>query len=253
MLSLLYILSIIANIHELSADESVQQIPKIVGGKLANEGQFPYQASLRLNNNHFCGGSVISKRHILTAAHCMSGLDNAVITVVLGTNTLDKGGDQYFSIKKWVHPYYNSILIWHDIALIKVNKDIVFGDKVKPIALSTKNFDKSDYPATLSGWGTTNYPGKTPNDLQYIQLRVINQKKCVASSYRITKNNICTLNTWGEGACHGDSGGPLVADNEQIGVVSWGIPCAKNQPDVFTRVSSYLIWINDCIQQDKFI
>ncbi|KAG5312051.1 TRIM2 protein, partial [Pseudoatta argentina] len=175
----------------------------------------------------------------------MSGLENTVITVVLGTNTLDKGGDQYFSIKKWVHPYYNSILIWHDIALIKVNKDIVFGDKVKPIALPTKNFDKFDYPATLSGWGTTNYPGKTPNDLQYIQLRVINQKKCVASSYRITQNNICTLNTWGEGACHGDSGGPLVADNEQIGVVSWGIPCAKNQPDVFTRVSTYLTWIND--------
>jgi len=82
-------------------------------------------------------------------------LDNTVITVVLGTNTLDKGGDQYFSIKKWIHPYYNSVLIWHDIALIKVNKDIVFGDKVKPIALPTKNFDKSDYPVILSGWGTT--------------------------------------------------------------------------------------------------
>ncbi|KYM93148.1 PREDICTED: chymotrypsin-2-like isoform X2 [Atta cephalotes] len=253
MLSILYILSIIANIYELSADESVEPIPKIVGGKLADEGQFPYQASLRLNNQHFCGGSVISERYILTAAHCCSGLDNTVITVVLGTNTLDKGGDQYFSIKKWIHPYYNSVFIWHDIALIKVNKDIVFGDKVKPIALPTKNFDKSDYPVILSGWGTTSYPGKTPNDLQYIQLRVINQKQCAASSFRITKNNICTLNKWGEGACHGDSGGPLVAGNEQIGVVSWGIPCAKNQPDVYTRVYAYMPWIDKCIQQDKSI
>lgn len=44
----------------------------------------------------------------------------------------------------------------NDIGLIKLDKDIVFGDKVKPIALPTKNFDKSDCPATLSGWGTTN-------------------------------------------------------------------------------------------------
>lgn len=43
----------------------------------------------------------------------------------------------------------------------------------------------------------------------------------------------------------GDSGGPLVADNEQIGVVSWGIPCARGRPDVFTRVYSYIDWIKD--------
>lgn len=80
---------------------------------------------------------------------------DTAITVVLGTNTLDKGGDEYSSIKKWVHPNYNSAFIKNDIGLIKVDKDIVFGDKVKPIALPTKKFDKSDYPATLSGWGTT--------------------------------------------------------------------------------------------------
>ncbi|KYQ59316.1 Chymotrypsin-2 [Trachymyrmex zeteki] len=233
------------------SDESVQQIPKIVGGKPADEGQFPYQASLRYKNHHFCGGCVINKRWIVTASHCLSGLNDEIITVVLGTNTLDKGGDQYFSIKKRIHPYYNSILIRHDIGLIKVNKDIVFGDKVKPIALPTKNFDKSDYPAILSGWGTTNYPGETPNNLQHIQLRVINQKQCVTSSFRITNNNICTLNKQGEGACHGDSGGPLVADNELIGVVSWGTPCAKGLPDVFTRIYSYRTWIDKCIQENK--
>jgi len=82
--------------------------------------------------------------------------NDTAITVVLGTNALDKGGDEYLSIKKWIHPHYNSILIRNDIGLIKLNKDIVFGDKVKPIALPTQNFDKSDYPATLAGWGTIN-------------------------------------------------------------------------------------------------
>lgn len=75
--------------------------------------------------------------------------------MVLGTNTLDKGGDEYASTKKWVHPHYSSALIKNDIGLIKLDKPIVFGDNVKPIALPTANFGKSNYPATLSGWGTT--------------------------------------------------------------------------------------------------
>lgn len=152
--------------------------PKIVGGNVAAEGQFPYQASLRYRGRHFCGGSIINERWILTASHCLSGyvrhyrsitnkkllcfhaisfnsFNDTAIGVVLGTNTLDKGGDEYASIRIWAHPYYNAVFIWNDIGLIQLDKDIVFSDKVKPIALSTKNFDKSDYPATLSGWGTT--------------------------------------------------------------------------------------------------
>lgn len=43
----------------------------------------------------------------------------------------------------------------------------------------------------------------------------------------------------------GDSGGPLVENEYQVGVVSWGIPCAKGKPDVFTRVYSYLDWIKE--------
>lgn len=58
-------------------------------------------------------------------------------------------------------------------------------------------------------------------------------------------NNICAVPPKGEGACKGDSGGGLVtiADNELCGVVSWGVPCAKNKPDMYTRVFSYLNWI----------
>ncbi|XP_008212399.1 serine protease 120 isoform X2 [Nasonia vitripennis] len=223
----------------VSADDS----PKIVGGTAAEDGQFPYQVSLRLNNRHFCGGSILNKRWILTAAHCLAGFNNTAISAVVGTNYLDKGGDKYQSKRIIAHPMYNSLMIRNDVGLIELDKDIVFGDKVQPVKLPESDFDKADYPAELSGWGTTSYPGSPPNELQHITLNVIEQNECLNTSFRVTKRNICTLTKKGEGACHGDSGGPLVSDGVQIGVVSWGTPCAKGKPDVFTRVYSYVDWI----------
>ncbi|XP_058795863.1 chymotrypsin-2-like [Phymastichus coffea] len=224
---------------------------KIVGGTAARDGQFPYQASLRLNARHFCGGSVLNERWILTAAHCLAGLNDTAVSVVLGSNRLDRGGEAYRSARSLPHPQYSSLLIRNDIGLVRLDRDIRFGEKVRPVDLPRADFDKADYPAVLSGWGTTSFPGKPPNELQHIQLRVIDQHDCLGASFRVTDKNICTLTRRGEGACHGDSGGPLVADGVQIGVVSWGTPCAKGKPDVFTRVFSYLDWIKEHMEREQ--
>lgn len=159
--------------------------PKIVGGLLAKEGQFPYQVSLRRNNKHFCGGSIVNDNWILTAAHCLTGWDFLIfnlnlflwynnvkifknrglfdiprfndsnIDVVVGTNTLDEGGAFYKSKKIIPHPNYSSLLIRHDIGLIQLEKPIEFNDKIKSIPLPVDDFSKFGNSAVLSGWGTT--------------------------------------------------------------------------------------------------
>ncbi|XP_014615268.1 PREDICTED: chymotrypsin-2-like [Polistes canadensis] len=251
MLIFLYICSIIT-IYDTIADSTV---PKIVGGLPAEEGQYPHQASLRYKDKHFCGGSVLNKRWILTAAHCLAGLEASNITVVLGTNTLNKGGDMYQANVTIAHEEYDPRKVKNDIGLIKLDKDIEFTEKVKPINLPIENYQKTDNYVTLSGWGRTSYPGYSPNELQHIKLRVIDQKKCatmvVITRIPVTDSNICTLNQFGQGACHGDSGGPLINGDEQIGIVSWGIPCARNLPDVFTRVFNYLDWIKSHIKEEE--
>lgn len=82
-------------------------------------------------------------------------VDASCLAIVLGTNTLDKGGDLYRVNLTIPHEEYNQRKIKNDIGLIKVNKDIEFTDKIKPINLPTENYKKIDKYVTLSGWGAT--------------------------------------------------------------------------------------------------
>ncbi|XP_046430238.1 chymotrypsin-2-like [Neodiprion fabricii] len=226
---------------------------RIVGGSNAVDGAYPYQVSLRnvRTGQHFCGGSIINRKWILTAAHCVTTYQYlpVLMSAVVGTNTLDQGGLSYLARSVIVHPEYNALLIRNDIALVELGLSLIYTSKIRPILLPTEDFTKANYPAVLTGWGTDGYPGTVPNELQQIVLNVIDQRWCLSRSFRTTDANICTLTDVGEGACHGDSGGPLVADGVQIGVVSWGTPCALGEPDVFTRVWSFIDWITENISE----
>ncbi|OXU23552.1 hypothetical protein TSAR_008885 [Trichomalopsis sarcophagae] len=171
---------------------------QIIGGTTALDGSFPYQVSLRLESgNHFCGGSIISQWWILTAAHCLHGIGQRLITVVTGTNNLVAAGWKYRSRQHIIHPGFNYNSLKNDVGLIMLNSSISFNYLVRPVVLPTLDFDSSGYPAVVSGWGTL----------------------------------------------AGDSGGPLVSNGVQIGIVSFGQPCALGLPDVYTRVWSYMDWI----------
>ncbi|XP_015429021.1 PREDICTED: chymotrypsin-1-like [Dufourea novaeangliae] len=216
---------------------------QIVGGRDAPVGKFPYQVSLRQNGNHFCGGSIINSRTILTAAHCVAGLRNLkAVTVQVGTNQLKSGGVSYGVEKVDSHPKYNSVTIANDIAVIRLNADIHFTDLIQPIKLATSDVPEGG-TVTLSGWGTTRNGGQIPNNLQEIDLHVYSQSKCKLVHWNVQASQVCTFTKSGEGACHGDSGGPLVGGGIQIGIVSFGRPCGIGYPDVFTRVSSFVPWI----------
>ncbi|XP_071567331.1 chymotrypsin-1 [Temnothorax nylanderi] len=220
--------------------------PRIVGGKDAPIGKFPYQISLKYGGSHRCGGSILDNRNILTAAHCVAGLENQVnnLKVHAGTNYLNVPGDVYDVASVSVNKDYDDYLLINDVALVHLKNPINYNTRVQPIKLSTNDSNVEGKPCTLSGWGTTRVGGNTPNNLQEIELVVYPQKECARVQQRVKNTHICTLTKSGEGACHGDSGGPLVANGVQIGIVSFGNPCALGYPDVYTRVSSFVSWVN---------
>lgn len=174
-------------------------------------------------------------------------------TVVTGTITLNSGGDEYYMEKALYHSGFNQQDLHDDIALIKVQSSIQFNSNVQPIQLNSQEIGGGQ-PLTLSGWGLTQYPGsQLPDHLQFAQLNSITVNECqsrLAQINQIFDTQICTFTRAGQGACQGDSGGPLVLGGAQAGIVSWGYPCAKGYPDVFTRVSSYVDWVEAVMQQE---
>ncbi|XP_053593018.1 chymotrypsin-1-like [Microplitis demolitor] len=222
-------------------------VARVVGGGDAPDGKYPYQVSLNVLNSHICGGSIIDKRFILTAAHCVVKIPEVFMTIIVGTNSLSKGGAIYKVDKFIIHDFDPSMIL-NDIALIRTDRDIEFNDKVQPIKISDHNFHLHGDPAVLTGWGYTHASGvNAPDRLQEINLKIYEHEECEKHWWNLPESQICTLTESGEGACMGDSGGPLVADGVQIGIVSYGEPCAQGLPDVYTRVYHYADWINDII------
>ncbi|GJQ80525.1 hypothetical protein Trydic_g12416 [Trypoxylus dichotomus] len=219
---------------------------RVVGGSDAPLGGYPFIVSLRsAANSHFCGGSIINTNYILTAAHCLVGRSTANTIVVAGTNTLNAGGVSYGSSNLIVHANYNSQTIQNDVALIRLAQVLQLTSVIGTIPLNAASTGAVD--AVLVGWGRTVTGGPLPNNLQRLDTRTITHAQCQQTwGSQVQTNQICALTQAGEGACNGDSGGPLIqaSNGAQVGIVSFGVACAQGFPDVYTRVSSFITWIN---------
>ncbi|XP_065084072.1 chymotrypsin-2-like [Ochlerotatus camptorhynchus] len=221
---------------------------RIVGGQNANPGQFPYQVSLRSSANaHFCGGSIVNTRYVLSAAHCSLNRTSANTRVVVGANLLTSGGITHYSTRFIIHEKFNNKTLDNDIMLVQTASLIAFNKLVQPIALGA-TYITTGSSALVSGWGRLGANGIYSNNLQWLNTTIITLTDCrkrfkPAEAARVFDNTICTLNPSGQGTCEGDSGGPLTYGRYLQGVVSWGIPCGKEYPDVYARVSFHRKWI----------
>ncbi|XP_062554018.1 trypsin-7-like [Armigeres subalbatus] len=222
---------------------------RIVGGIDANIENFPYQLSLRRNDVHNCGASVISDRWALSAAHCTHPLpDVDTISLRGGTSNRLEGGT-IFTVELIVnHPQYNSWTLENDICVIRT-VEVLQGLHITPIQLvPAETYYPHGTRAVVSGWGLTSVPGTSPAILQMIDIPLIDQVTCRAAwPGSVTDDMLCAGES-GRSACSMDSGGPLVTGGRQIGVVSWGAPdCLGNRPSGYARVAHPPIrnWIND--------
>lgn len=157
-------------------------------------------------------------------------------------------GQRYEVIKTIPNNAFDPNTARNDIALLKTKDRIIFSDLVKPIPIRS-SFVEGGVLATSSGWGFKNYPGKATEKLQAVSIKTLSNEECYKDTEEknrvfIQDSVLCTSSEKGQGVCKGDSGGPLVVEGELVGVVSWGSPCARGYPDVFTRLSEFTKWMN---------
>ncbi|XP_070170378.1 chymotrypsin-1-like [Polyergus mexicanus] len=228
---------------------------KLVNGIPTSVNEYPHAASIRLNNNHICGGSIISNNAILTAGHCIVPLlqnQRQVLTVVTGTTYLSSGGQAHGVSGMWYHERYNPNApgrdAGFDIGLLQLSAPIVFNARQKPIRLPTSDVVRGE-AVTIVAWGSTGFKQRVHDNLQKLNARCMLQDECQRYHQNfmpVHPNEFCTLISTGTGTCNGDSGSGVVRnrDGTIIGLVSGGRPCALGYPDVYTNVAKFVPWIN---------
>lgn len=223
---------------------------KIVGGENAQAGEFPYIVSLQNSRGHFCGGTLIRKDWVLTAAHCVAS--GAPRTVVVGLyDQKDTSKAESFGVSQVIsHPDYDASTMDHDYALIRLNGEA----KAAPLTLNQVELEGTP-TLTVAGWGVTREGGYSlPRILQKVSVPMVTREACdKAYPGEITDRMLCAgLPQGGKDSCQGDSGGPIVTqvngELSLVGVVSWGEGCARaNKYGIYSKVSAGYEWVNNTV------
>ncbi|XP_053686667.1 ovochymase-2-like [Sabethes cyaneus] len=226
---------------------------RVINGTDTTIEEHPFMLSLRDSlGTHNCGGTILTRYWIMTAAHCVGSSTPSLQSIQVGRTTVSMEDDEsVFQIELViVHPEYDP---WNssvnDIALLKLVKPLEFSESIQPVTLPKPYFevDEADLGVTLVGWGMIDI-GVFPDTLQKVDYYVVPNDECniAHESNTIYPSQICAAEPGGgKGQCSGDSGGPLLHHGVQVGIVSWSVkPCTiAPYPGVLTKVSHYIDFI----------
>ncbi|XP_024218992.1 chymotrypsin-1 isoform X2 [Halyomorpha halys] len=214
---------------------------------------------------HFCGASILTQRHAITAAHCTYPLKpNTSISVVAGAHDKRKINQRSVVVpvqKYLIHESYSPTLVMDDISLLFLQKPLRFGPNVSPICIPTKKMCLENKDVLMIGWGMTGGDKPASNVLRRIDVKILPYHVCKYNYFFMYNpfpwkvSQICTR-AKGKGGCRGDSGGPVIYLDPEVrsyvlaGLVSFGeATCSTDYPTVETDVSYYVSWITSRIKE----
>ncbi|KAH8398872.1 hypothetical protein KR222_009376 [Zaprionus bogoriensis] len=235
---------------ELELDH--EQFPtRIVNGVRISCKVAPYQAAVHHRGRFTCGGSILSRNWILTAAHCVDGTEGKGFTARVGSSQQRRGGQLHRVNLVVAHARYNSKNMQNDLALMRLERPVRFGSCVKRVKIPRSKKPKS---LLVSGWGVSRASAvKAQRYLRGTMVDALSHKQC-SKLYRkggikISRKMMCASRL-NHDSCSGDSGGPLTDGRRLYGVVSFGIGCADHEyPGVYVDVSQYTDWINGVLRK----
>ncbi|KAH8288131.1 hypothetical protein KR054_002656, partial [Drosophila jambulina] len=253
--------------------------PHILGGVPVEPGVYPHMAAIAYTTfgtvDFRCGGSLIASRYVLTAAHCVNSDSTTPSFVRLGAVNIEKPDLGYQDINVAnlnIHPDYVSSSKYNDIAILELAEEARETENIRPACLYTDTADPPlDSKIFVAGWGVLNVTNRARSKiLLRASLDLVPVDKCNASfaeqpsTIRALKRGIidsllCAADSKQlKDACQGDSGGPLIREvniedgiYSVLGVISSGFGCATKTPGLYTRVSSFLSYIEGIVWPDN--
>lgn len=254
------------NLADVACGQSAVSYFRIKNGDEAKPGEFPwivalYFSDVKRNQTYYsCGGIIIHKRFILTAAHCVNSIEAEDIKVTAGEHLLSHKSvkEGWLQVERTIpHPHYTTdgLQTYNDIALLQMGEDVNWTHSIHPVCLPDKKDDgddSDDAPAmdddnahvmqdalvgskvTVAGWGWTDEyrnGGHPANALQKVELEVLSLTKCenwirqqLGVLYTLKEIQLCAGFEEGKkDACRGDSGGPLLFQDEDDQQVLLGV------------------------------
>uniref|UniRef100_K1QAG3 Transmembrane protease, serine 2 n=1 Tax=Magallana gigas TaxID=29159 RepID=K1QAG3_MAGGI len=252
---------------------------RVIGGEEARMGSLPWMVMLTENGAQVCGGSVITDRLVLTAAHCFEdpeSLDPRRWLAYVGKHHLryqDLTEQKHTINQIMMHEGYDKDTARNDIAILILNERLMFNSFVMPICLPGFSLSSLLNHHSHSNHTNTNplnitddiFHGLEDNPrfvLNQVSLPILNDRVCGAHNWYgsefLPQTTFCAgYEQGGKDACLGDSGGPFIIKNHnglwvQVGITSWGYDCAQPRaPGIYTDVTMYMAWITQKAQKLK--
>jgi secreted trypsin-like serine protease len=250
--------------EEPAGEDDTTFQPQVVGGQPVPDGKYKFVTAIRditrgntVYQQQFCGGTLIDRNSVLTAAHCLESVRAPQLRVSVGiTNLKEPRQGQSRSVTAITrHPRYTTSFLSfrYDAAVLTLKRPVRNITPARIPQTTSNDLETPDREATVAGWGNTEkqnpeykQPDRYPARMQEAQVPVVSDATAQAAYGADDYDPPLMLAAGREGkdTCQGDSGGPIFVEKSsgrisQIGITSFGNGCAvRNFPGVYTEANS---------------